>query len=72
MKRCIVRSSCHSIDLTKADSSNEFETRFDFRDSDIAVDPQVVSPLLKFERELSNDGSSTQTLDAGATLLMVN
>ena len=72
MKRCIVSSSCHSIDLTKTDSSHGFKRRMDFQHSDITLDPQAVSPCLKFERGSSNDGSSTKTLDSGATLSLVN
>ena len=72
LERCIVRSSCQRIDLTKTDSSRQFKTRFNFSDTDITVDPQVVSPLLKFERELSNHGSSIRTLDTDATLSLVN
>ena len=72
MERCIVSSSCHSIDLSKTDSSRAFKSRMDFQHSDITIDPQAVSPCLKFEQESSNDGSSTKTLDSGATLSLVN
>ena len=67
-----VSSSCQSIELNKMDSPRGCKNRIDCPGSDINMESKVVSPLLKLDDELHDDGILDNIAYTNGALSWVN